>query len=41
MVVPSFSVNIEKLKDGNDEMETRVNIHIRKWHLLLVLNLTK
>ena len=40
MAVPSSSGNIERLKEGNVEGDTRVNIYDRKWHLLLVLNLT-
>ena len=34
MVVPISSVNLERLKDGNVVL-------CRKWHLLLVLNITK
>ena len=41
MVVPSSLVNMERLKDGNVEMDTRNNMCFRKWRLLLVLNLTK
>ena len=41
MTVPSSSVNLERLSDGNVEMDTRGNIHIRKWRLLSELNLTK
>ena len=29
MVVPSSLVNIERLKDGNVEMDTHVNIYVR------------
>ena len=32
---------MEKLKDGNIEMDTPVNIYVRKWRLILVLNLAK
>ena len=32
---------MERLKDGNVEMDTRVNIYVRKQRLLLVINLTK
>ena len=32
---------MEKLKDGNIDMATRVNIYVRKWRLMLVLNLAK
>ena len=32
---------MEKLKDGNIEMDTRVNIYVGKWRLMLVLNLAK
>ena len=31
MVVPSSSVNIERLKDGNVEMDTRDNIYILEY----------
>ena len=37
MAVPSSSVNMERLNDGNVEMD----IYVRKWDLLLVLNRTK
>ena len=40
MVVPSSSLNMERLKDGNVGLDTHVNIYVR-WRLLLVLNLTK
>ena len=40
MVVQSSStLNMEKLKDANIEMDTCVNIYVRKWRLLLVLNI--
>ena len=41
MVVLSFSVNMEKLKDGNVKLDKRVNIYVRKWRSLLVLKVTK
>ena len=41
MVVPSSSINMEILKGGNVEIDIRVNIYVRKWRILLVLNLTK
>ena len=41
MAVPSSSVNMERLKVGNVEIDTGVSIYVRKWRLLLVLNLTK
>ena len=41
VVVPSSSVNMEIFKDGNVEMDTCVNIYVRKGRLLSVLNLTK
>ena len=41
MVVLTYSVNMEKLKDVNNEVNTSMNIYVRKWRLLLVLNLTK
>ena len=41
MVVPSSLVNMERLKDENVKLDTRVNIYVRKWRLLLVLNLNK
>ena len=41
MVVPSSLVNMERLKDGNFEMDTSVNVCFRKWRLLLVLNLAQ
>ena len=41
IVVPSSSVNMQRLKDGDVELDTRVNIYVRKWNLLLVLNVTK
>ena len=41
MAVPSSSVNIKRLKVGNVEIDTGVSIYVRKWRLLLVLNLTK
>ena len=31
MVVPSSSVNIERLKDGNVEMDARDNIYILEY----------
>ena len=31
MVVPSSSVNMERLKDGNVEMDTRDNIYILEY----------
>ena len=30
MTVPSSSVNMERLSDGNVERDTRVDIHVRK-----------
>ena len=33
MVVPSSSVNIERLKDGNVEMDTRDNIYILEYDI--------
>ena len=41
MVISPSSVNMEILKDGNVKIDTRLNIYVRKWRLLLVLNLTK
>ena len=41
MVIPSSSANKERLKDRNVELGSRVNIYVRKWRLLLVLNLSK
>ena len=41
MVIPSSSANKERLKDRNVELGSRVNIYVRKWRLLLVLNLPK
>ena len=58
MLVPSSSVNMERLKDGIVDfcrqfvvinkfhvyvvkLDTRVNMYVKKWRLLLVLNLTK
>ena len=32
---------MERLKDRNLEMDTRDNMYIRKWRLLLVINLIK
>ena len=37
MVVPSSSVNMERLKDGNVAMDVRVNIYARKWRVKLLL----
>ena len=41
IVVPSSSATIQNLKDGDFELETPVIIYVRKWSLLLVLNVTK
>ena len=41
VIVPSYSVNMPKLKDGHVELNTRVNIYVRKLSVLLVLNVTK
>ena len=41
MVASSSLVNMERLKDGNVKLDLRVNIYVRKWRLLLVLNLNK
>ena len=41
MVMPSSSANKERLKDRNVDLDSRVNIYVRKWRLLLVLNLSK
>ena len=41
MVVASSSRNMEKLKEGNFEMYTPVNIYVRERCLLLPLNLAK
>ena len=41
MVIPSSSANKERLKGRNVELDSRVNIYVRKWRLLLVLNLFK
>ena len=44
MAVPYSSVrlkNMERLKGGNVEKDTPVNIYATKWRLLSVLNLTK
>ena len=40
MVVPSFSVNIRKQMKV-DKLDKHVNIYVRKWSFLLVLNLIK
>ena len=40
MVVPSFSVNIRKQMKV-DKLDKHVNIYVRKWCFLLVLNLIK
>ena len=39
--MPSSSANKERLKDRNVDLDSRVNIYVRKWRLLLVLNLSK
>ena len=40
MVVSYSSANMERLKDGNVELDARVNIYLKKICLLLMLNLT-
>ena len=37
LIVPSSSVNMERLENRNVEMGTFVNICVRKWRLLLEL----
>ena len=39
IVASSSSVNMERFKDRNVEIDTRVNTYVKKWRLLLVLNL--
>ena len=41
MLVPPSLVNVERLKDGKVKMGTLINIYIRKWRLLLVVNSTE
>ena len=44
MVVPSSSVNMERLKDGNVYVGClffQISFYARKWRSLLTLNLTK
>ena len=41
MLVPPSLVNVERLKDGKVTMGTLINIYIRKWRLLLVVNSTE
>ena len=39
MVIPYSSVNMERLKDGNVEMDTRVNKYVKKYMFIVSVKL--